>query len=91
MLRILGPRTGHVFEGHRRIKTKPLGNHLEAFGAKGTLGIDVDGLSLGAAFPAGHLAGNAEGVTELGFSGSEFSELSQTEFPKHRARCEGDD
>jgi hypothetical protein len=73
VLRVVSPGTGNVFEGDGRVEAEALGDRPEALGPEGTLGVDVNGLSLGPALVDGHLAGHAQGVTELGLSGPELS------------------
>ena len=75
MLRVVGPSTRHILQSYSGIKAEALGDCLEAFGSEGSLGVDVDGLSFGAAFPAGHLAGDTESVAQLGLSGTKFTKL----------------
>ena len=75
MLRVVRPGARHVFQRDGGIEAEAFGDCPEPFGTKGSLGVDVDGLALGATFPAGHLAGHTEGVAELGLARAEFAKL----------------
>ena len=79
MLRVVGTSVGHVLESNVGVQAKAFGNGLETIGTKGTFGINVNGLALGAAFGNGHLASDAKRVSQLGLARTEFAkDFSQT-------------
>lgn len=73
VLGVVGPGVRNILKAGLRVHAEALCNLLEALGAEGTLGIDVDGLALGAAVGDGHLAGYAESMAELGLSSPELA------------------
>ncbi len=74
MFRILCPGVGDVLQRYGRVEAETGRYGFEAFGAEGSLCVNVDGFALSSAFGDGHLGCYAEGVAQLCFASSELTE-----------------
>ena len=73
MIGIVGTRVGNVVKDFFTIETVPIGHGETADRTKSTFGVDVETFALAAAHVEGKLAGDCEGVTDLGFAGTELA------------------
>lgn len=73
VLRVVGSSNCNIFQRRSWIQVETFGNGLETLWTEGPFRINVDGLSFGAPFVDGLLAGDTQGVTELRLPGTKFA------------------
>ena len=71
---VVGAGAGDVVKDIIGVEAEALGGGAEAFGAEGAFGVDVERHTFSAALFEGELAGDTEGVAELGLAGAELAE-----------------
>ena len=71
---VVGAGVGDVVEDLFAREAVAVGDAEEADGAEGPFRVDVEAFAFAAAHVEGELAGDGEGVADLGFSGAEFAE-----------------
>mmetsp|Transcript_10465 Transcript_10465/g.22802 ORF Transcript_10465/g.22802 Transcript_10465/m.22802 type:complete len:331 (-) Transcript_10465:252-1244(-) len=76
---VVGACVGDIFEGDGGVHSESFGDGLEALGAEGSFGVDVDGLALSPTLRNRHLARDTQRMTKLRLPRPKFPEnLRQT-------------
>lgn len=73
MIGVVSSCVGNIVEDFFPREAVAVGDREQTDGAEGALGVDVQTLALAAAHVEGQLAGDGEGVANLGLSGAEFA------------------